>query len=64
MLKELWGRLLTALKNVKWRWFFIYPIYTVLVYFRVLKLKGSPFLGAAVLCLGLLVVNHFVRKIE
>jgi len=64
MLKELWGRLLTALKNVKWSWVFIYPIYTFLVYTRLLKLFGSPFLGAAALCVALLVVNHFIRKIE
>ncbi len=63
-MKDIMLRVWSAIKSIKWRWVFVYPIYTFLIYTRVLKLFGSRLLGAAALCLALLVVNHYIRKIE
>jgi hypothetical protein len=64
MIKDLLGRIWKAVKEIKWRWVFIYPIYTLVIYARFLKLFGSRILGAAVACVILLIVNHFVRRVE
>jgi hypothetical protein len=62
--KELLARIWISVKKIKWSWVFIYPIYTLVVYTRLLKLFGSDFLGAAAACVILLIVNHFIRRVE
>ncbi len=64
MIKNFIAWLKKKLSTVKWRWWFVYPIYTAVIYLRFFKLFGSPFLGAVVLCIALLVLSHFLRKTE
>jgi hypothetical protein len=61
-MKEIFSKILAALKVIKWRWWFVYVAYTAAIHFRFLKLWGSTLLGAAVLCVALIFLSHFLRE--
>lgn len=60
--KDLFAKLLTFLKSVRWGWGALYAVYGFAVYSRLLKLFGSAFLGAIVLFLAVCLVASIMRR--